>query len=294
MAENVERGGGYLLLSKHAATSAGPHGYLLMGGSENETSVRKNLGYAVFSNKAQSMAGHGYVLYSLADGGLRKSVGYALLAPFYPPYEDIRLNASFIEEQFPTCVSFGSSGGPGFKTSVFEFDSGFTAAEIEWEQIRAKYEVTFENATPADIDEIETFFYGMRGRAMGFRYKDWSDYQIANQNVFIGDGVTRSFQLFKRYTSGQYTYDRIIKKPISASAEISVDDVVQIYNGDFFVNSVTGAITFPSPPALGAIVRIDYIEFDVPVRFDTDSLDVSYDDFHQLSTDSIPLVEVIV
>ena len=54
-----------------------------------------------------------------------------------------------------------------------------------------------------------------------------------------------------------------------------------------------GQIVFSTPPTNGSIIRIDYIEYDVPVRFDTDSLNVSYDDFRQLNM-SIPLIEVLV
>lgn len=202
---------------------------------------------------------------------------------------------SFVEARFPECVSFGSAGGPGFRTSIFELDSGYVAANIEWERIRAQYDVTFENATPADIVEVEEFFYSMRGRAIGFRYKDWGDYTIANQNIFLGDGSKTVFDIFKRYSSGGIHYDRPIKKIVAGTlTQINVDGVAKMVTTDFTVQTDAGTVTFNTAPANGAIGELVYCEFDVPVRFDTDVLGVAYDDFQRLSIQSLPLVEILV
>ena len=51
------------------------------------------------------------------------------------------------------------------------------------------------------------------------------------------------------------------------------------------------AVTFAAPPGAGVVVAAGF-EFDVPVRFDTDMLDVTLD-FERLgSITSIPLIEV--
>ena len=57
------------------------------------------------------------------------------------------------------------------------------------------------------------------------------------------------------------------------------------------VNTTTGLVTFAASPALGMAITAGF-EFDVPVRFDTDTLDVTLD-FERLgSITSIPLIEV--
>lgn len=257
----------------------------------NPASIMAAPTYAVLANPAVITASPTYGLFA-NPASIIAAPGYALLAPFYPPYEDVRVVVSFVEQQFPNCVSFGSTGGPGFKTSVFEFDSGYTADVIEWERMRAKYTVTFENATPADIEQVLEFFYGMRGQAVGFRYKDWSDYQIVNQNVLVGDGSTVRFEIFKRYTSGGNNFDRIIRKPVRNTPDLQLDGVPLIENLDYFINYTTGEIVFPTAPAAGSICTIIYMEFDVPVRFDTDQLDIAYDDFRQLGINNLSLVEL--
>ena len=57
------------------------------------------------------------------------------------------------------------------------------------------------------------------------------------------------------------------------------------------LNTATGVVTFTSAPAPGVAITAGF-EFDVPVRFDTDTLDVTLD-FERLgSITSIPLIEV--
>lgn len=57
------------------------------------------------------------------------------------------------------------------------------------------------------------------------------------------------------------------------------------------VDATTGIITFAAAPASGVLVTAGF-EFDVPVRFDTDRLDVTWDLDRLGSIASIPLVEV--
>ena len=57
------------------------------------------------------------------------------------------------------------------------------------------------------------------------------------------------------------------------------------------VNTTTGIITFTVAPGIGIAVTAGF-EFDVPVRFDSEAMDVTLD-FERLgSITSIPLIEV--
>lgn len=300
---NIVKNGGYAIVGSEGATVPSSRGYAVASGGISSglgyvagriDGVSGSRGYGVLANPALFTASNTYALRSqTANSAILAAPGYALLAPFYVPFEDLSLDLSFVEYRFPECVSFGSQGGPGFKTSVFAFDSGAVTTQPEWDRMRARYEATFENATPADIQEVEEFFYGVRGRAIGFRYKDWSDYQITNQNIAVGDGTTYQFQLFKRYSSGGKIFDRIIKKTVADTTEVTIDGVTVLEGSDYFMLDAHGQIVFPEAPAAGSLIRMTYGEFDVPVRFDSDYLDVSFDDFRQLSL-SIPLIEVLL
>ena len=57
------------------------------------------------------------------------------------------------------------------------------------------------------------------------------------------------------------------------------------------VETATGVVTFGSAPGAGVAVTAGF-EFDVPVRFDSDALDVTLDIERLGSITSIPLLEI--
>jgi uncharacterized protein (TIGR02217 family) len=57
------------------------------------------------------------------------------------------------------------------------------------------------------------------------------------------------------------------------------------------VDTATGSVSFTTAPAAGAAITAGF-EFDVPVRFDTDMLDVTLDLERLGSITSIPLLEI--
>ena len=196
----------------------------------------------------------------------------------------------FVEVQFPADISYGSRGGPEFSTDVNELFSGHEQRNINWTQSRARYNVSHGIKTPEQLETLIAFFRARQGRAVGFRFKDWTDYQATGEQIGVGDDSTVDFQLAKDYTSGSVTITRDIKKPVNNSAfKLFVDAVEQV--SGFTVDYATGIVTFDTAPANGEVITADF-EFDVPVRFDSDRLDASIDDFGTRSWGDIPLVEL--
>ena len=82
---------------------------------------------------------------------------------------------------------------------------------------------------------------------------------------------------------------RTIAKPVAGTLRVALGMVEQM--SGWTVDTTTGVLTFTAAPASGVIVRAGF-EFDVPVRFDSDTLDVTLD-FERLgSITSIPLLEI--
>ena len=123
---------------------------------------------------------------------------------------------SFDEVQFPSLISYGSRGGPQFMTDIVMTDSGHEARNINWSLSRAKYDVSFGVKDMADLTDLTKFFYARFGRAYGFRYKDWADYQ-ATQAALVVTG-SKFVPLIKAYTSGSRSYVRTITKPVASPA----------------------------------------------------------------------------
>lgn len=196
---------------------------------------------------------------------------------------------AFHEIRFPEHISYGSSGGPKFKTTVFTSDSGYEQRNIDWIRARCEYDVSHGVKTRSEMDELLAFFYARNGRAHGFRYKDWGDFTAANQVIGIGNGVQTQFQMIKTYVSGSQSYGRPLNKLVSGTlTAVTVNNVPVTPT----VNYDTGVLTFSPAPPNTHVVAVGLVEFDVPVRFDTDHLDAEQDFWETQSWPSISLVEL--
>ena len=201
---------------------------------------------------------------------------------------------SFIETpRFPDDIAYGSSGGPEFRTFIFEGQSGIEQRYSTWSRHRLRYDVSYGIRNQTDMDTVRAFFYNMGGKAVGFRFKDWSDYSMTDMNIGTGDAAETQFGISKTYTSGAQTYVRRIFKPIGTGLVVKVDGVTQTITTDYTVDTTTGIITFVSPPGAALPITVT-CEFDVPVRFDTDIMAASHEGYLTESWGSIPLVEIII
>lgn len=205
---------------------------------------------------------------------------------------------AFHEVRFPDNISRGARGGPERRTQIVELASGDEERNASWANSRRRYDVAYGIRRADDLASVVAFFEARNGRLHGFRYKDWADYKSAlpsqaitatDQQIGTGTGSLQTFQLAKRYTSGAQTWVRIIAKPVTGTVRIALGMVEQM--SGWTLDTATGVITFTTAPANGLIVRAGF-EFDVPVRFDSDTLDVTLD-FERLgSITSIPLLEI--
>jgi len=198
---------------------------------------------------------------------------------------------SFVETQFPSDISYGATGGAVFSTDIIETFGGFEQRNINWAQSRARYNVAHGVRTTGQMDVLIAFFRARRGKAIGFRFKDWSDYSVTGQLIGTGDAANQVFQLVKTYTSGSVTVSRDIKKPVSSTETIYLDGVPQ--GSGYTLDTTTGIVNFTAAPGNGVLVTADF-EFDVPVRFDTDEMAISLDTNDISTWGAVPLIEVRV
>jgi uncharacterized protein (TIGR02217 family) len=93
----------------------------------------------------------------------------------------------------------------------------------------------------------------------------------------------------KHYASGSQTWVRTITKPVAGTVRTALGGVEQ--PSGWSVDTTTGIVTFDTAPSSGVAITAGF-EFDVPVRFDTDALDVTLDLDRLGSIASIPLLEI--
>jgi hypothetical protein len=94
----------------------------------------------------------------------------------------------------------------------------------------------------------------------------------------------------KVYGEGEDAYRRLIRKPVFATLRVAVGGA-EIPAGAFAFDDATGEIVFAagSIPGNGLAVSCGY-DFDVPVRFDTDRLEIGLKAFKAGQIPSIPLI----
>ena len=201
---------------------------------------------------------------------------------------------AFHEVRFPDNISRGARGGPERRTQIVELASGDEERNASWTNSRRRYDVAYGIRRADDLAAVVAFFEARNGRLHGFRFKDWGDHKSclpsgtpsqSDQGIGTGDGTTTGFQLVKRYASGAQSWTRIIAKPVSGSVRIALGVVEQM--SGWSVDTATGLVTFNSPPGSGVAVTAGFA-FDVPVRFDSDALDVTHDIERLGSITSIP------
>jgi uncharacterized protein (TIGR02217 family) len=195
----------------------------------------------------------------------------------------------FAEVQFPPEISYGATGGPEYMTDVVISASGHEQRNINWAQARARYNVAQGVKTQAQLESLIAFFRARKGRAHGFRFKDWTDFAATAQSIGTGNGTLTQFQLRKSYSHGGATELRTVRKPVVGTVRVYKNAVLQTTG--VAVDHATGVVTLSPAPASGVAVSADF-EFDVPVRFDTDRLSATLDSYGLRSWLEIPLVEV--
>jgi uncharacterized protein (TIGR02217 family) len=195
----------------------------------------------------------------------------------------------FHEVRFPDNIAYGATGGPEFATTVVATGAGHEKRNVNWSEARGRWDVASGLKTQAQLDELIAFFRARKGKAYGFRFKDWTDYKATGQLIGTGDGAIKTFQLVKHYPSGSVVEVRTITKPVSGTVHIYKDGVEQL--SGWSVDVTTGIVTFATAPATGVAITADF-ELDVPVRFDTDHMGVTIESFHLHRWQQISIVEL--
>lgn len=208
---------------------------------------------------------------------------------------------AFHETVFPAALSFGSSGGPERRTEIIALASGFEERNTRWAHARRRYDAGIGLRSLDDLHELVGFFEARRAMLHGFRWKDWADFKscapsvtptATDQVIGIGDGQTTTYPLHKVYSSGGENYVRPITKPVAPTVLIALDGVT-VAGGAVTVDETTGLVDFSSAPDQGVEITAGF-EFHVPVRFDTDLIEINLAAFEAGEAPSVPIVEVRV
>jgi uncharacterized protein (TIGR02217 family) len=181
---------------------------------------------------------------------------------------------SFAENRLDLGIDYGTVGGPKFSTSITVDGSGAEQRNANWRQPLGRWQLGERSLTQSELDYFLNFHALRKGAAIGFRFKDWTDYHALSQPIGIGDGITTQFQLAKTYSVGSYSVKRPILKPVGGTVKIYLNGAKQ--SSGWSVDITAGVITFITAPGSGVAIAADF-EFDVPVRFEQDKIEFRFD-----------------
>ena len=207
---------------------------------------------------------------------------------------------NFHEVRFPASLSFGSVGGPERRTEVVTLASGHEERNTPWALSRHRYDAGLSLRSLDDVAALIAFFEARRGRLFGFRWKDWADYKSCapsgtpdylDQVIGIGDGVTVDWPLMKTYGAGLNDYRRPVAKPVAGTVTLGIQREPRQEGIHWQMDPASGIVTFGAAPAAGVEITAGF-EFDVPVRFDTDQIQVSVASFRAGEVPNVPVIEV--
>lgn len=211
------------------------------------------------------------------------------------------MTQGFHEVRLPLRLSLAASGGPGRRTDIVALSNGGETRNARWADARRRYDVGTGLRALEDLYALIAFFEARRGQLYGFRFRDPVDHgsavygqspAAADQLIGTGDGVTTLFALTKTYADPGGATSRRIEKPVEGSVLLAVDGV-PVDPGDYSVDTATGQVVIApaATPAAGTHVTAGY-EFDIPVRFGIDRIEISLAAFKAGSVPTVPLVEI--
>ncbi|MBN9542321.1 MAG: DUF2460 domain-containing protein [Alphaproteobacteria bacterium] len=183
---------------------------------------------------------------------------------------------SFSEELFPLDIAYGSEVMLEYSTHVSTSKSGHEVRNVNWKHGRLKYNISYGIKTISQLKTLMEFFRDKKGKAVGFRFRDFSDFKAENER--LQKIAPNTFQLIKG--------ERIIQKPVIGSVNLFHNN--QMIEG--LVDYASGIVT--TTDDFEAITA--NFEFDVAVRFDTDTLSVTNLTDEAFDIDNIYLIEIKV
>jgi len=207
---------------------------------------------------------------------------------------------AFHDIRFPANLSFGSLGGPERRTEIVALANGHEERNTPWAQARRRYDAGLGLRSLDDVEVLIAFFEARQGMLHGFRWKDWADYKTCrasrevtalDQSLGFGDGASTVFQLAKTYRSGDWSVSRLLTRPVAGTVRVALGGTEVPEGLAWSIDTASGRITFATPPGVGADITMG-CEFDVPVRFDTDVIQVSVANFQAGDVPKVPVIEV--
>lgn len=190
---------------------------------------------------------------------------------------------SFIEDRLLDEMAYGFSGGPTYNTLITPLLSGVQRRKIQRTRPLHRFSASFDRREDAIVEQLLDAYHATYGAAVGFRFKNWLDYEATDEVIGVATGAPQPLQLIKTYQFGASANPVPIRKPVDGKVQLFANGT-QIASA---TNTTTGVVTFSA--AAGHVISWTG-EFDLPVSFDSDEF-VGQVDTYGASTINVQLIE---
>lgn len=232
----------------------------------------------------------------------------------------------FIEVRALERYSYGSRGGPRFKTRISggggdEDGSGAEFRSSIWgENSLSKWDLDMPITDLAEQEEVYAIVHILRGRTVPFRFKDRLDFEAVDVPIDTSGGGP-TYQLRQAYVSAifgpSYTVYKDVYKIVSGTVGLYLNTVPVVVTpaseavggsgnlwgqplwgipGDFtgvILDYNSGLLTFVNVAQPGPLDDLRWTgEFDKPARLAVDEPEWNFVDFNTFQIPSLPVVEV--
>ena len=190
-------------------------------------------------------------------------------------------------------VKYGATSTPRTSSQITHTSTGYRKVNQRWSQKLRRLKLQYQLDKDEFYDVLQ-FWEALEGPTHSGLARDWNCWnstagfmQDGNESLinmldqpmkntatglFVGDGVTTTFQLGIRSVSGSASHFRNVLKPQSGTLVVALAGVLQHTTGspiDYSVDSATGIVTFTGPPAAGLAPTAGFA-FYLPVAFTDD------------------------
>jgi uncharacterized protein (TIGR02217 family) len=190
--------------------------------------------------------------------------------------------SAFDDARLPVDIEVGAEGGPTFSTGIVTMANGTEQRTQNWSRAKSTYTIGY-GISETDWQAVRAFFYARRGRARGFRFKDWTDYVADLEPVLVDNGHMFLAKTYKDDTG--LTYIRRITRPVPGTLELFAADGVTNVTSSY--TESYGLLSGPSAPLLASF------EFDIPMRFDVDEFSLTHETIKAATVGNLNLIELI-
>lgn len=191
-----------------------------------------------------------------------------------------------IEERLLDRVSYGFQFGPRFNTRIKDLANKSERRNRGWDDFRWEGSAPYDRLRPGDFRELLFAFIACGAMHESFRFRNYMDYVVTGEDQGEAPDGATPIQLVRRYTFGPSVHIKTVRKPVAGTVVVYQDGVIKAGS----VDVTTGIFTPSTAWAEGAAITADF-EFDIPVRFNTDYLPFTAEEWEANSTE-VPIIEV--